>query len=98
MAEGPYNERVMDHFTNPRNMGEIEDASGVAEVGNPVCGDAMKLYLKIEDDDRCRHDFVFGSTTHRQYSDQALVLMREALASVDMDAVWAEYRRTAAMD
>jgi hypothetical protein len=59
---------------------------------------ALRLYLKIEDDDRCRHDFVFGSTTHRQYSDQALVLMREALASVDMEAVWAEYRRTAAMD
>ena len=49
MAEGLYNEKVMDHFTNPRNMGEIEDPSGVAEVGNPVCGDMMKLYLRIED-------------------------------------------------
>jgi len=49
MAEGLYNETVIDHFTHPRNMGEIEDPSGVAEVGNPACGDAMKLYLKIED-------------------------------------------------
>jgi len=49
MAEGLYNEKVMDHFTNPRNMGEIEDPSGVGEVGNPVCGDMMKLYLRIED-------------------------------------------------
>ena len=49
MAEGLYNEKVMDHFTNPRNIGEIEDPSGVAEAGNPVCGDMMKLYLRIED-------------------------------------------------
>jgi nitrogen fixation NifU-like protein len=39
----------MDHFMHPRNMGEIENASGVGEVGNPACGDVMRLYLKIED-------------------------------------------------
>ena len=44
-----YSEKVMDHFENPRNVGEIEDASGVGTVGNPVCGDVMKIYLKIED-------------------------------------------------
>ena len=49
MAQGPYSEKVMDHFMNPRNMGEIEDPSGVGEVGNPACGDVMRLYLKIED-------------------------------------------------
>ena len=49
MAQGPYSEKVMDHFMHPRNMGEIEDASGVGEVGNPACGDVMRLYLKIED-------------------------------------------------
>src|SRR5574342_309050 len=38
----------MDHFVNPRNVGEIEDASGVGEVGNPACGDMMRLYLKVE--------------------------------------------------
>lgn len=49
MAEQlPYSERVMDHFTNPRNVGEIADASGIGTVGNPVCGDVMKMYLKIE--------------------------------------------------
>ena len=46
---GPYSAKVMDHFMNPRNVGEIEDASGVGEVGNPACGDMMRLYLKIED-------------------------------------------------
>jgi nitrogen fixation NifU-like protein len=46
---GPYTEKVMDHFMNPRNVGEIEGADGVGEVGNPACGDMMRLYLKIED-------------------------------------------------
>ena len=44
-----YTEQVMDHFMNPRNVGEIEDASGVGEVGNAKCGDIMKMYLKVED-------------------------------------------------
>ena len=43
-----YSEKVMDHFTNPRNVGEIEDASGVGTVGNAKCGDIMRIYLKIE--------------------------------------------------
>ncbi len=46
-----YSEKVMDHFMNPRNVGEIEDASGVGEVGNAKCGDIMKMYLKIDDGD-----------------------------------------------
>lgn len=45
-----YSEKVMDHFRNPRNVGVIEDADGIGEVGNPVCGDIMKIYLKIEND------------------------------------------------
>lgn len=45
-----YSEKVMDHFRNPRNVGIIEDADGVGEVGNSVCGDIMKIYLKIEND------------------------------------------------
>ena len=45
-----YSEKVMDHFMNPRNVGTIEDASGVGEVGNAKCGDIMKIYLKIEND------------------------------------------------
>lgn len=44
-----YTEQVMDHFTNPRNMGELADANGVGEVGNAKCGDIMRIYLKIED-------------------------------------------------
>lgn len=44
-----YSEKVMDHFNNPRNVGELEDASGVGTVGNAKCGDIMKVYLKIED-------------------------------------------------
>jgi nitrogen fixation NifU-like protein len=44
-----YSEKVMDHFENPRNVGEIADADGVGQVGNPSCGDIMKIYLKIKD-------------------------------------------------
>jgi nitrogen fixation NifU-like protein len=45
-----YSDKVMDHFTNPRNVGEIENADGIGQVGNPKCGDIMKMYLKIEND------------------------------------------------
>ena len=47
MAAGPYSAKVMDHFMNPRNVGEIDNADGVGEVGNPACGDMMRLYLKV---------------------------------------------------
>ena len=47
---GMYSEKVMDHFKNPRNVGEIDDADGVGEVGNASCGDIMKIYLKVKDD------------------------------------------------
>ena len=45
-----YSDKVMDHFTNPRNVGEIDDADGIGEEGNPVCGDAMKIFIKVKDD------------------------------------------------
>jgi nitrogen fixation protein NifU and related proteins len=45
-----YSEKVMDHFTNPRNVGEIENPDGVGEEGNPVCGDMMTFYIKVKDD------------------------------------------------
>ena len=44
-----YSEKVMDHFLNPRNVGEISDADGTGEVGNPVCGDLMTFYIKVKD-------------------------------------------------
>ncbi|HHT78376.1 MAG TPA: Fe-S cluster assembly scaffold protein NifU [Actinobacteria bacterium] len=44
-----YNEKVLDHFTNPRNVGSIENADGVGEVGSPVCGDMMTFYIKVKD-------------------------------------------------
>lgn len=44
-----YSERVMDHFMNPRNVGDMEDADGIGTEGNPTCGDAMKIYIKVKD-------------------------------------------------
>ena len=49
-----YSEKVMDHFQHPRNVGEIEDASGVGTVGNAKCGDIMRMYLDIDEDIRLR--------------------------------------------
>ncbi len=45
-----YSDKVMDHFRNPRNVGEIEDADGIGEEGNPQCGDIMKIFIKVKDD------------------------------------------------
>jgi nitrogen fixation NifU-like protein len=45
-----YSDKVMDHFSNPRNAGSIEDADGIGEIGNPVCGDMMTFYIKVKDD------------------------------------------------
>jgi hypothetical protein len=44
-----YTDKVMDHFSNPRNIGEIENADGIGEVGNPVCGDMMSFYINVKD-------------------------------------------------
>jgi len=49
VAEGPYNPRVMDHFTHPRNMGEMDEPDGVGESTNPVCGDTLRLFIKVSD-------------------------------------------------
>jgi len=49
-AWSQYSKKVMDHFKNPRNVGEIEKPDGVGHVGNPVCGDIMELYIKVEDE------------------------------------------------
>ena len=54
-----YSEKVMDHFTNPRNVGEIEDASGVGTVGNAKCGDIMRIYLDIDEDTKIIKDCKF---------------------------------------
>lgn len=54
-----YSEKVMDHFTNPRNVGEIENASGVGTVGNARCGDIMRIYLDIDEDTKVIKDCKF---------------------------------------
>ena len=60
-----YSEKVLDHFTHPRNVGEIEDANGVGEVGNAKCGDIMKIYLKVSDDGIIE-DVKFKTFVHEQ--------------------------------
>ncbi len=52
MRNTMYNEKVMDHFTNPRNVGTMDDADGVGEVGNVTCGDIMRIYIKVDDHER----------------------------------------------
>ena len=55
-----YSEKVMDHFNNPRNVGEIEEASGVGTVGNAKCGDIMRIYLDIDEETKVINDCKFG--------------------------------------
>lgn len=50
MSDHQYSDKVMEHFRNPRNVGEIENPDGIGHVGNPVCGDIMELYIKVEND------------------------------------------------
>ena len=54
-----YSQKVMDHFANPRNVGEIENPDGVGEAGNPKCGDIMKIYLKVNDETKIIEDVKF---------------------------------------
>ena len=54
-----YSEKVMDHFSNPRNVGEIEDANAIGEVGNPQCGDIMKIYMKVNEENDVIEDVKF---------------------------------------
>lgn len=54
-----YSQKVMDHFANPRNVGELENPDGVGEAGNPKCGDIMKIYLKVNDDTKIIEDVKF---------------------------------------
>ena len=61
-----YSEKVLDHFTHPRNVGEIEDANGVGEVGNAKCGDIMKIYLKVSDEASSRMLSLRPSAAARQ--------------------------------
>ena len=72
-----YSAKVMDHFRNPRNVGVLEDANGVGEVGNAKCGDIMKIYLKIEDDIIRDVSFeTFGCGSARASSSMATELIK----------------------
>ena len=66
-----YSEKVMDHFNNPRNVGEIENASGVGTVGNAKCGDIMRMYLDIDDNGIIQDLWLWRSSSHQQYGNRA---------------------------
>jgi nitrogen fixation protein NifU and related proteins len=77
-----YSEKVMDHFQHPRNMGEIEDASGVGTVGNAKCGDIMRIYLDIDDETHIIRDCkfkTFGCGAAVATSSMATEMVMEAL-------------------
>ena len=90
-----YSEKVMDHFRNPRNVGIIEDADGIGEVGNAKCGDIMKIYLKIENEIIVDAKFEnFGCASAIASSSMATELIKgkpvsEALALTNQAVVWA---------
>ena len=89
-----YSEKVMDHFRNPRNVGIIEDADGIGEVGNAKCGDIMKIYLKIENEIIVDAKFeTFGCASAIASSSMATELIKgkpvsEALALTNQAVVW----------
>ena len=70
-----YSDKVMDHFRNPRNVGVLEDANGIGEVGNAKCGDIMKMYLKIEDDSSMATELIKGKPVS-----EAMQLTNKAVA------------------
>ena len=92
-----YSEKVMDHFRNPRNVGVLEDADGVGEVGNPLCGDMMTIYLKIEEQKRLQARAQRREIEARKLYNEAARLLaekkyREALAK--LERLKKEYRDT----
>ena len=88
-----YSEKVMDHFKNPRNAGEMKEADGVGEVGNPACGDVMKVHLKVKDDIITEAKFLtFGCCAAIAASDAVCELVKgktldEALKLTKQDVI-----------
>ena len=76
-----YSEKVMDHFMNPRNVGEIEDADGVGEVGNAKCGDIMKMYIKVDNN-------IISDVKFKTFGCGAAI----ATSSIATELIRAEYR------
>ncbi len=88
-----YSEQVMDHFMNPRNMGEIPDADGVGEVGNPACGDIMRITLRIEENRIVDAKFkTFGCAAAIASSSMATELVR----GKTLEEAWAVTNRVVA--
>ena len=85
-----YSEKVMDHFHNARNVGDMENPSGVGEVGNPTCGDVMKIYLKVNDDGMIEDvKFnTFGCGSAIASSSMATELIKGKGLAVKMRTLW----------